>query len=154
MEFITVLNPPGHVHEKLVGKEIKLNNIEHFEILLENTRKITFFSQEVQIPPEATFVFHKLLTFVLRENEDKKRKDLYYAYFMLRFSPDKARLAGEVKNLIHKRTEGREVMNNIKTFFAHKDAKGPVFIEKEIGPDDFIRNVRSDAYERIKQLSE
>ena len=124
VEFITVLNPPKHVHEKLVGREIKINNIKHFEILLENARKISFYSQEVQIPTEAAFVFHKLLTFVLRKNEDKKRE------------------------------EGKKVINNIKTFFAHKDAKGPVFIEMEIGTDYFIRNVRSDAYERIKPLIE
>ena len=74
VEFITILNPPKHVHEKLVGKEIKMNNIKHFEILLENVRKIQFFSRELQIPTEEVFVFHKLLTFVLRENEDKKRK--------------------------------------------------------------------------------
>jgi hypothetical protein len=153
VEFITVLNPPKHIHEKLVGKEIKLNTVRHFEILLENARKIVFFSQNVSIPTEAAFVFHKLLTFVLRENEDKKRKDLYYAYFMLRFCPDKARLVGEVKNLIEKRKEGKKVLGNIKSFFAHKDDKGPVAIERENGTDYFISNVRADAYQRITQLA-
>lgn len=152
VEFITILNPPKHVHEKLVGKEIKLNNIKHFEILLENVRKIVFFSQEVQIPTEAAFVFHKLLTFVLRKNEDKERKDLYYAYFMLRFCPDKTRLVNEVRDLIKKRKEGKKALGNIKAFFTHKDSKGPVAIERENGTDYFISNVRQDAYERIVQL--
>lgn len=153
VEFITILNPPSHVHEKLVGKEIKLNNIKHFEILLENSRRIIFFSQEVQIPTEAAFVFHKLLTFILRENEDKKKKDLYYAYFMLRFCPNKEKLVHEVKGLINDRKEGKKVLSNIKAFFAHKDDKGPVAIERENGTDYFISNVRQDAFDRVMQLS-
>lgn len=152
VEFLTILNPPKHVHEKLVGKEIKMNKIKHFEILLENVRKIQFFSRELQIPTEEVFVFHKLLTFVLRENEDKKRKDLYYVYFMLRFCLDKLKLGKEVGNLIKSRKEGKKVLSNIKTFFAHKDDKGPVAIERENGADYFISNVRQDAYDRIVQL--
>ncbi|MCK5216076.1 MAG: hypothetical protein KAR05_12080 [Candidatus Omnitrophica bacterium] len=152
VEFITILNPPKHVHEKLVGKEIKMSNIKYFEILLENARKIQFFSQELQIPTEEVFVFHKLLTFVLRENEDKKRKDLYYVYFMLRFCPDKIKLVNSVRDLIQSRKEGKKVLHNIKTFFAHKDDKGPVAIERENGTDYFISNIRQDAFERITQL--
>jgi hypothetical protein len=152
VEFITILNPPRHVHEKLVGKEIKLNTIQHFEILLENIRKINFFSKEVQVPTEEAFVFHKLLTFILRENEDKKRKDLYYAYFMLRFCPDKTKLVNGVKDLIKNRKEGKKVLSNIKAFFTHKDDKGPVAIEKENGTDYFINNVRQDAFERFSDL--
>jgi len=152
VEFITVLNPPKHIHEKLVGKEIKLNTIRYFEIVLEHTRKIKFFSQEVQIPTEAIFVFHKLLTFIFRENEDKKRKDLYYVYFMLRFCPDKTKLVNEVKELIEKRKEGKKILSNIEDCFAHKDDKGPVAIERENGTDYFISNVRQDAYERVTQI--
>ena len=152
VEFITVLNPPKHIHEKLIGKEIVLNTIKHFEIVLEYTRKIEFFSQEVQIPTESVFVFHKLLTFVLRENEDKKRKDLYYVYFMLRFCPDKTKMVNEVKEFIENRKEGKKVLSNIKAFFAHKDDKGPVAVERENGTDYFISNVQEDAFERMAQL--
>jgi hypothetical protein len=154
VEFITILNPPRHVHEKLVGKEIKLNTIQHFEILLEGTRRVRFCSQEIQIPTEATFVFHKLLTFILRENENKQWKDLYYAYFMLRFCPDKTRLVNEVKGSIKNRKEGKKVLSNIKAFFSHKDDKGPVAIDREIGRDYFISGIRTDAFEKITQLLE
>lgn len=152
VEFITVLNPPRHVHERLVGKEIKLNNIRHFEILLENIKRVRLFSHDVQIPTEEAFVFHKLLTFTLRESEDKKRKDLYYVYFMLRFCPDKIKLVNAVKGLIKSRKEGNNVMNNIKASFANKDDKGPVAIDSENGADYFISNVRQDAYDRLMQL--
>ena len=152
VEFIAVLNPPKHVHDRRVGKAIKLNNIKHFEILLENARQARFYSWEVQIPTEEVFVFHKLLTFALRENEDKKRKDLYYVYFMLRFCPDKAKLVHAVRNLIKNRKEGKPVLNNMKTCFAHKDDRGPVAIERENGNDYFINDVRQDAYDRIAQL--
>jgi hypothetical protein len=55
VEFITILNPPKYVHEKLVGKEIKLNTILHFEILLENIRKIQFFSKERSVEMAASY---------------------------------------------------------------------------------------------------
>jgi hypothetical protein len=152
VEFITALNPPEYIHKKLIGKEINLNTIQYFEILLENVRKLIFCSHEIQIPTEAIFVFHKLLTFIQRENEDNKRKDLYYAYFILRFCPNKARLVDEVKYLIKKREEGKKVVNNIQTVFAHKDDKGPVAIEREYGMDYYISSVRNDAYDRIIQL--
>ena len=55
-------------------------------------------------------------------------------------------------NNFKERKEGEKVLSNIKTFFAHKDDKGPVGIEKEYGTDYFISNVRLDAYERIRQV--
>lgn len=152
VEFITVPEPPEDLHEKLVGTAIKLNKLENFGILLENTRKISVFSHEFQIPTEAAFVFHKLITFVLRENENKRRKDLYYAYYMLRFCPNKGKLVTEIKALIDKLNEGESVRQNIEFFFKSKDDKGPVAIEHEAGTDQFIRNIRTDAFERITQL--
>jgi hypothetical protein len=99
-------------------------------------------------------VMNPLLTFILRENADKQRKDLYYVYFMLRFCPDKMRLVNEVKGLIKNRKEGKKLLSNIKAFFSHKDDKGPVAIDREIGRDYFISGIRTDAFEKITQLLE
>ena len=71
---------------------------------------------------------------------------------MLRFCPDKEKLVSEIKDLMKQRKEGKKVQGNIKTFFAHQDAKGPVSIEKEVRMDYFIRNIRQDTFERITQL--
>ena len=153
VEFITIRKPPKALVEKLVGKEIKLNTIVHFNLLLESPITVNLFSRTVQIPSEAIFIFHKLLTFVKRENKEKLRKDLYYAYYMLRFSPNKDKVIHEIRKLIQSKKEGKFVLGNIKKYFRMEDDKGPVLIEQENGPDDYISNVREDAYKRIIKLA-
>lgn len=110
--------------------------------------------KSIQIPTESMFVFHKLLTFVDRENKAKLRKDLYYIYYMLRFSPEKARLYDDVIALINKRKEGKKVKENLKEYFDSVDSNGPLFIEQENGPDVYIANanVREDALERFSDI--
>ena len=106
----------------------------------------------MQVPKETIFIFHKLLTFVQRENKEKLAKDLYYVYYMLRFCPQKNRLIKDIKLLIKSREEGRTVISNLDMYFKDIYSKGSILIEQENGPDDFISNVREDAYSRIKQL--
>lgn len=152
VEFITVLDPPKNIKEKLVGKAIKLNTVPYFNILLESPITVRLFSHRVQLPTEATFIFHKLLTFIERENKEKLKKDLYYAYYMLRFSPRKEEVINKIQRLLKDSKEGKSVTKNIKEYFRIEDDKGPVLIEQENGPDDYINNVREDAYERIVKL--
>jgi len=152
VEFITIQNPPKALVEKLVGKEIKLNTISHFNLLLESPVTVTLFSHNLQLPTEATFIFHKLLTFSQRENKEKLRKDLYYAYYMLRFNPENEAVINKIQCLLKDKNEGKLVVKNIKQYFKAEDDKGPVLIEQENGPDDFIANIRKDAYERITKL--
>lgn len=152
VEFITIQKPPKALVEKLVGREIKLNTISHFNLLLESPITVNLFSCQVQIPSEAIFIFRKLLTFVDRENKEKSRKDLYYCYYMLRFSPNKDKVMREIKGLFKSKSVGKSVITNIKKYFRMEDDKGPVLIEQENGPDDYISNVRADAYKRITTL--
>lgn len=149
VEFITVLDPPKAIKEKLVGREIKLETLPYFNILLESPITVVLFSCQLQIPAESIFIFHKLLTFVERENKEKLRKDLYYIYYMLRFSPNKEDVIIQIRDLIKSRKEGKAVVKNIRQYFVSKDDKGPVLIEQENGPDDLIDDVRRDAYDRI-----
>lgn len=152
VEFITIQKPPKALVEKLVGKEIKLNTIKHFNLLLESPIAVNLFSCPIQIPSEAIFIFHKLLTFIDRESKEKLRKDLYYSYYMLRFSPKKDNVICEIEELLKSKSEGKSVISNIKKYFRMEDDKGPVLIEQENGPDDYISNVREDAYKRIIKL--
>ena len=152
VEFITIQEPPKALMEQLVGKEIKLNTIPHFNLLLESPITVNLFSCQIQIPSEAVFIFHKLLTFIDRENKEKLRKDLYYSYYMFRFSPNKDKVIGEIKELLKRKSEGKIVKSNIEKYFRMEDDKGPVLIEQENGPDDYISNIREDAYERIIKL--
>jgi len=108
--------------------------------------------KSIQIPTESMFVFHKLLTFVDRENKAKLRKDLYYVYYMLRFSPTKAQLCDDVVGLIQKRKEGKQVKENLKEYLSSVDSKGPLFVEQENGPDAYVSNVREDAFEKFSGI--
>jgi len=97
-------------------------------------------------------LFLKLLTFVDRENKAKLRKDLYYVYYMIRFSPTKARLCDDVAGLIQKLKEGKQVKENLKEYFGSVDSKGPLFVEQESGPDAYVANVREDAFEKFSGI--
>ncbi len=152
VEFITDPEVSRKVINRIVGREIKINEIQHFNLLLSSVIPAKMNGKSIQIPTESMFVFHKLLTFVDRENKAKLRKDLYYIYYMLRFSPAKARLYDDVIALINKRKEGKRVKENLKEYFDSVDSNGPLFIEQENGPDVYIANVREDAFERFSDI--
>ena len=80
------------------------------------------------------------------------RKDLYYVYYMFRFCPQKGMLLQDIKSLIKDKKVGINVARNINKYFKNVDSKGPILIERENGPDNFISNVRADAYKRISQV--
>lgn len=74
--------------QKLTGRQIVINQVRNFDMLLADTRKVDLPNHlKVRTPSESIYVFHKLLTFPERENEAKMAKDLYYTYYFLRFSP-------------------------------------------------------------------
>jgi hypothetical protein len=149
VEFITDPKVPRKIVNKIVGKEIKINEIEHFSLLLGSAIKTKMDGREIQIPTESMFTFHKLLTFVERQNKEKLKKDLYYVYYMLRFSPKKEQLSDDVVALIKKQKEGKQVKANLKEYFSSVDSKGPLFVEQENGPDAYISNVRQDAFDKF-----
>ena len=104
------------------------------------------------MPTESMFTFHKLLTFVNRQNKEKLRKDLYYVYYMLRFCPKKEQLVDDVLALIKKRKEGKQVKENLKEYFNSVDSKGPLLVEEENGPDAYIDNVRQDVFDKLSGI--
>ena len=152
VEFITDPKVPRKIVNKIVGQEIKINEIQHFSLLLGSVVTVKMNGKSIQIPTESMFTFHKLLTFVDRENKAKLRKDLYYVYYMLRFSPTKEQLADDMVGLINKRKEGKQVKENLKEYFNSVDSKGPLFVEQENGPDAYIANVREDAFDKFSGI--
>jgi len=152
VEFITDPKVPRDVVNKIMGTAIKINEIKHFSLLLGAVAAVKMDNRDIQIPTEAMFTFHKLLTFVDRQNMEKSRKDLYYVYYMLRFSPQKAQLADDVVALIKKLKEGKKVKQNLVEYFSSVDAKGPFYVEQENGPDTYIGNVREDAFEKFSSI--
>lgn len=107
---------------------------------------------KIQIPTESMFVFHKLLTFVQRQNSEKFKKDLYYVYYMLRFCPEKEVLIDKVKLLIKSKEQGKNVKENLRKYFKDVDSKGPLLVEQENGPDEYIADLRQDIFERFNRL--
>ena len=152
VEFITDPKVPRKIVNKIIGQEIKINEIQHFSLLLGSVVTVQMNGKDIQIPTESMFTFHKLLTFVDRENKEKLRKDLYYVYYMLRFSPTKAQLADDVVGLIKKCKEGKQVKENLKEYFSSVDSKGPLFVEQENGPDVYIADVRDDAFDKFSGI--
>lgn len=152
VEFIADPKVSRKIIDKIIGREIKINEIENFSLLLESVITASIDKQKVQIPTESMFVFHKLLTFVQRQNSEKFKKDLYYAYYMLRFCPGKEGLINKVNLLIKENEQGKNVKQNIRKYFSKADAQGPMLVEQENGPDEYISDLRQDIFERFKKL--
>ena len=152
VEFITDPKVSRKLVNRIVGREIKINEIEHFSLLLESVITAKIDKREMQIPTESMFVFHKLLTFVQRQDREKLKKDIYYVYYMLRFCPRKEYCIGTVLSLIESRKEGKQVQKNLNEYFSSVDSKGPLFVEAENGPDAYIDDLRQDIFERFNRL--
>ena len=73
-------------------------------------------------------------------------------YYMLRFCPEKEKLANEVRSLINNKVEGEDVRENIRKYFNNMDSQGPILIEQENGPDEYIDDLREDIFERLSIL--
>lgn len=152
VEFITDPKVSRAVVNRIIGPEIKINEIEHFSLLLGSVITAKMDEREIQIPTESIFTFHKLLTFVQRQNKEKLKKDLYYVYYMLRFCPKKEQLADDVAALVKKRKEGKQVRQNLVEYFSSVDSKGPFFVGEENGPDAYIDNLKQDIFERFNRI--
>lgn len=155
IEFITSPKTSKLIKEKLIGKEIKINTIKDFDILFQKPISIRIGMLPVSVPDPAVFTFHKLLTFSRRGIKEKRLKDLYYAYYILFFSPEKKKLVSEISMLIKKLRQGKQVKKNIEEYFEDENDRGPFWIE-EISRgsvmETLVENIRKDAFERIGQF--
>ena len=138
-----------------LGPQIPLNRIEGFDFLLENRMMVRMKTRagvhRIFCPTPAAFLYDKLGTFSSRENELKKAKDLFYAYFVLRYSPGLPELYRQIR-LYKKQGIFSHIDSDLRSFFGTLTSPGPLWIEKENGPDEFIDNVRRDAFTRFNEL--
>lgn len=157
VEFIAALDLSSHVKSRLLGDGILLNKIKNFDVLLEKTMELPVESFRVVVPEPALFVFHKLLTFCQREEAEKQKKDLSYAYFVLLYSPDRDKLSREVRSLVQKHAKGIDVKKNIDAHFKDSNAKGPVWIAEGSMTtmiSTIVPDVKEDSYQRIRGILE
>lgn len=152
VEFITDPKVPKKIIYQVVGREIEINEIENFNLLLKSVVTVSVEKHKVRIPDESMFVFHKLLTFIQRENKEKLKKDLYYVYYMLRFSPSRDELIKKINSFIKNKEQGKIVKRNLRKYFSGIDSEGPFLIEQENGPDEYINELRQDIFERVNKL--
>lgn len=152
VEFITDPKVPKTIIYQVVGREIEINEIENFNLLLKSVITTTIEKHKVRIPTESMFVFHKLLTFVQRENKEKLKKDLYYVYYMLRFCPSKDELINKVNSFIKNKEQGKSVKRNLRKYFSGIDSEGPFLVEQENGPDEYINDLKQDIFETFNKL--
>jgi hypothetical protein len=95
IEFITSFETSDDTLNRFLGKELACNRIEAFELLLKEPLALPLEIKgeklTIKIPKPEIFFYHKMITFVMRSAEFKRDKDLFYAYFILRFHPDKGK---------------------------------------------------------------
>lgn len=157
IEFLTTVNPSEEVLERLIGKQINVNRLDKFQLILENPISIKINlgrkEYEINIPPEGKFIFHKLLTFAYREDNIKMAKDLYYVYYVLRYVPSPDALLENV-SIFKKVDDAKTVIKNLNDYFSHPQSEGVLLVEKEAGLSIYDEDLREDIYQRFNKLKE
>lgn len=155
VEFIADAEFSSKIQNDLLGKEIYINRIQYFEVLLKKTIPISVASLSIHVPDPAHFIFHKLLTFPQREDPAKIGKDLYYAYFLLLTGPAHQNLFEEVRSLILNHPFGSFVIENIARYFEDLHSKGPALINHMAMTTPIatmIEDIQEDSFSRISGL--
>jgi len=155
VEFISGKDVSEDYLRRVVGSEILVNKLEYFEIILENVIKIKIkgktASMDVSIPCPENYIFHKLLTFPLRPDQIKMRKDLYYVYYILRFIPNSTSLLCDISKFKH-RPECKIARENVDRFFSNRLSEGVLLVAGEFGPDARMKDIREHIFYIFQRL--
>ena len=120
IEFIASPNVERSKLERVIGRQIHINQLKYFAILIDNPLEVPIGkTSSAHIPREANYIWHKLLTFALREETSGKSKDLYYLYYVLRFSPNIEQVIRDLEILRTRKSEAKAVEKNMRVYF-HK----------------------------------
>ncbi len=159
VEFITYPTADFKAIEKMVGDQIQINKIDKFDFLLRNRIAINIRVKKknknytLNCPKPSAFLYHKAATFIERENKEKRAKDLYYMYYILRYAPDIEEIFKEVSKYKEK-GYFPSVTGNLNKFFERVSSQGCLLIEQENGLDEYIHDVRQDVFDRFKVFRE
>lgn len=157
IDFITSPEIEDEIVEKFVGRQININKIEKFDFLIKHRISIKIKDRSKKVsyiiycPKPSAFLYHKAVTSIDRENEQKQAKDLHYIYFILRYASD---LDVILKEVIQYEKKGyfKNVSENLSRYFERKTSQGCLMVEKENGKDPYVDDLRQDIFERFKQL--
>ena len=157
IDFIAPPTIEKSIIDKIVGNQIDINRIERFDFLLKHRITVDIKSKKevyaIHCPQPSAFLYHKAATFVDREDEQKKAKDLHYMYFILRYAPDTDIILKEITQY-YKQGYFKDTPKNLLSYFERKTSKGCLMIEKENGPDRYIDDLRQDIFERFNRVRE
>jgi hypothetical protein len=157
VEFVTYPNADINRIEKMVGKQIQINKIDKFEFLLKYRVPIRIQVKKkngsyiVNCPKPSAFLHHKGATFIDRENKQKQAKDLHYMYFILRYAPEIEVILKEISEY-KKAGYFKNATGNLNKYFERISSPGCLMVEQENGPDEYIKDLRQDIFERFKRL--
>lgn len=152
LDFIVPAGAGDVAVDRFLGREIAVSKLDDFKFLLENTLEIPLKRGAkvfgLRCPKPSAFVLHKCATFTDRDDPQKKAKDLYYAYFVLRHMPGQEELLRELRGYAGESLY-KKAADNIKTYFPSETARGCVMVEKEHGPDAYIEDLPADIFRRF-----
>lgn len=127
VEFITSFETSDDTLNRFLGNKLACNRIEAFEILLDEPAqtnvKYSGKSLRLIVPGPETFLYHKGITFVMRSDEAKRDKDLFYVYFVLKFCPDQKALLDFLKRF-EKHELFKSFKQNLKKYLADVSKPG------------------------------
>lgn len=152
LDFIVPAGAGDAAVGRFLGSEIAVSKLDDFQFLLENRMVIPLKrgakAYALHCPKPSAFVLHKCATFTDRDDPQKKAKDLYYAYFILRHAPDQGELLKQLRGYADKPLY-KKAAANIKAYFQSETSRGCVMVEKEHGPDDYIEDLPADIFRRF-----
>jgi hypothetical protein len=103
LEFITSFFTSDDTLNRFLGDKLACNRIEAFELLLNSAIPLDIPYRDkimkIQVPSPAVFMYHKGITFVMRDESYKLEKDLFYVYFILRYAPQRKVLLETIAGL-------------------------------------------------------
>ena len=155
LEFITSFNTSDDTLNRFLGKELACNRIETFELLLDMPMTLEIEHQKrkmlVNVPEPATFLFHKGISFVMRGDDYKRDKDLFYVYFILRNCPYRELLLQRLKD--YKNHElFSNFRGNLKNYLKDYSQRGYRMIKRFLSQYEDERTVYREIKGEISEL--
>ncbi len=155
LEFITSFATSDDTLNRFLGRKLACHRIEAFEILLKDPLTLQVGPPQrrlaVQVPRPELFLYHKGITFVSRSDSMKRDKDLFYVYFILRFSTDLQGLLDAVSRLKSHEYFGT-FHRNLTDYLADPSRQGYLMLRPFVSRWVEERNVNREIEETFRDL--
>ena len=157
LDFIAPLDGSERCYAGILGREVAVSRLEHFDFLLKHTVETSVRrggnEYTLRCPRPSAFICHKCATFTDRIDRQKMAKDLYYAYFVLRYAPDAEEITAEMRGYSTAPLYAK-AMANLRKYFAGETGRGYAMVAQENGPDYYIDDLAADIRARFFKITE